>query len=868
MNNQQGAGPKWLFRFLKWFCPPRLLEEIEGDLLEWYAYDVARYGEQAARRRLFWHTIRFLRPGILLRHHVAFRLNQMYMLAHFWKVFLRVNWQSKGYAFINIGGLTVGLACAIFSLLWIRDELRFDRFHTDGDCIYSIQTNATQTEGIDTFPFTPGPLADALKEMPGVEASARTNFARVLVQAGDQSHFEAGIYADAALFNIFTLPLVAGKVDANASASSPSGYNIILSEKLARKYFGDENAIGKVLRIDNMYDLKVGGVMKDLPAWSTLQFDFVMPYAIYAKTDPYNQEWGAWTGGFTYVKLHPKTDRAALEQKISKQITHARIWPRWGNNIELFLFALPDWHLRDNFENGKQTGGQIVRVRLFAVVALFILVMACVNFMNLVTARSLIRVKEIAVRKVIGAARRALAWQFLGESIFTSATAFLLALLTVHLLLPAFNTLTGKRMIVDYTDGWLILCFVGTALVTGLIAGMYPALLLSSMRVLQILKGRIHGLSGTGVRKGLVVFQFCISAILVIGAVVVYQQVDYMRNKNLGFDREGVFYLNITPSLQKNFDAFRNQALANASIREVSRASGEPMNIQNGLDMGKDAWPGKIETDVIIFQWLFCDDAFLRAFQFKLTDGRNFSASLAADTNNYIISKDAASRMRLAQPVGQRLRADRQGEIVGLIDDFHSAGLRLPIQPVVISYRPERANLIFFHYAPGHMEEALQHAQTVFKKFEPDFPAQVTFLDDAFNTQYQREILLGKLSAVFMGLALFLSCLGLFGLASFMAERRVKEIGIRKVLGATVSQLIVLLCRDTVVLVAASLVIALPFAWWMVNRFLETYAFRVSLSVVLFAGVSVGMLLLALGTVGYKALRAARIDPVKNLRTE
>jgi putative ABC transport system permease protein len=488
--------------------------------------------------------------------------------------------------------------------------------------------------------------------------------------------------------------------------------------------------------------------------------------------------------------------------------------------------------------------------------------------MNLATARSLSRAKEIGVRKVVGAVRQSLARQFLSESILISIISLLAALGLVHLLLPLFNQLIDKKIFIDYSNPLLVSGFVGITLLTGIVAGSYPAFFLSSLRAIQVLKDKLTGGSGANVRKTLVVFQFSLSVILVICSLIVYQQIEYMREKDLGFDKDNVFYIRASDHLNKNFTSFKQQLVNYPGIRSVTRAADEPMNIQNGLELADDGWRGKRKEDNVAFQWLKCDQDFLSAFNFEFVEGRNFSNEFPADSNNYIINEEAAKRMRFDAAVGEELKIVKRGIIIGVVKGFHSAGLNQPIQPVIISISSGESNQFFIHYEQGKLAEVMAYVQSVYKKLEPDFPMEYTFLDDTFDMQYKNEILIGKLSTCFMIIAVFISCLGLFGLSSFTAERRVKEIGIRKILGATVSQLITLLCRDFVVLVVIALVIGFPIAWWLGNQFLASYAFRTDLNVSVFMITGISLLMIALLTVSYQSTRAAMHNPVKSLRTE
>ncbi|UXE66363.1 MAG: ABC transporter permease [Chryseotalea sp. WA131a] len=859
------SPPKIFIRFFRWYCHPKLLDHIEGDLIEVYQQRLNKVGKRKADVKFVIDVLLLFRPSIIKPMEGYKNLNNYGMI----KSYLKIGWRNllkqKAYSFINISGLAVGLACSIFTLLWVIDEFAYDAFHKDGERIFTFRTNSSYTDGMFTFPNTSGRLAEGIKEFPEVEESARFTFrSRLLIHYKNKSFFEDGAYADASFFKIFTISLVEG----NPINPLPDVSSVVISEKLARKYFNGESALGKTIRVNNETDLQVTAVFRDLPTQSTIQFQVLLPYSIYAKSDPYNQEWGAWTGGDTYVKLKSGTDKSVMDEKISKLITHPKIWPRWGNNVELFLFPLKEWHLHSNFENGKQSGGRIAYIKGFGLITSFILLIACVNFMNLATARSINRAKEIGVRKVIGAARQSLVGQFLSESIFISFIALFGALVIVYLLLPYFNLLTDKKIAIDYANPILIPSFIAVTLLTGLIAGSYPAFFLSSHKAIQILKDRLSGSGGAGVRKALVVFQFSLSVIMIICALVVYRQIEYMREKNLGFDKENVFYLNANGKVGKNYEAFKQAITGHAGISSVSRAADEPMNIQNGLEMGDDGWRGKTKEDNVGFQWLFCDVDFLSAFKFDLIEGRDFSLEIDSDTTNFIINEEAARRMHLTHPVGEMLKVDRKGMIIGVVKDFHSKGLDQAIQPVIISMRPENSNRIFIHYKKHHLQEVMSHVAASYKKLEPDFPMEYTFLDDSFNQQYKNELLIGKFSTAFMSIAVFISCLGLFGLASFTAERRTKEICIRKVLGASVSQLTALLCKDFVVLVCISILIGFPIAWLAATKFLESYPFRTDINISIFAITGFSLLSIALATVAYQSIKAALSNPVNSLKSE
>lgn len=865
MNEHNSHPPQWPLRFLRWFCPAELHEAIEGDLVQRFQRDVKGYGVKKAQRKLTWTVVRFFRPGILFRNRLWHATNPFYMFNHFFKIFFRNSLKNSGYSLINISGLATGLACSIFIFLWVIDEISFDEFHEHKNRIFKVMANHAFDEGTQTYDDSPGPLAAALKTLPEVEESCRLAFGnKVLLQYEDKSIYENAIYADPGIFQVFTIPIRSGDPDNPISDNN----SIAISQSLAEKYFSDESPIGKIFRMDNVIDAKVTAVFDDVPGNSSIKFDFIIPYQVYAKTDPYNEEWGAWTGGATYVKLHERANVEVVNNKIHDAFTKPNIWVRWDSNVELFLFPMADWRLYGNFQDGKQAGGRIKYVTAFTAVAVFILLIACVNFINIATARSMGRSREIGVRKVVGAARRSLIKQFIGESVLISFISLFFALLFVHLLLPFFNDLTKKHIFVDYTTPAIAGGLVAITLLTGLIAGSYPALLLSSFKPVEVLKGKSPGLSGASLRKALVVFQFSLSIVLIICAGIIYQQIDYMKTKELGFDKDNVFYFSSNRHLQKHFDSFRNDLLQDPAVKTVARSNANPMDVFSGIVLADNAWPGKSKEDDIVFKLLRCDYDLLPCLDFTVLDGRNFSRAFPADSNNYIISETAALRMNLTDPVGQYLLAPRKGQIIGVIKDFHSTSMRGPIEPVIISLEPERTGQVFIRYERGQLEKAMESVEAAYKQFAQGFPLEYAFMDQTFTRQYQDEITAGNLSTCFMAMAIFISCLGLFGLSAFTTGQRAKEIGVRKVMGATTIGLISMLCGVFIRPVLVSLLISLPVAWWVMQQILSGYAFHTSPGIGIFLATAILVILIAMLTVSFQTARAALANPVKSLQSE
>lgn len=789
------------------------------------------------------------------------------MLNNYLKIALRNFKREKFYSFINILGLASGLVTSIFILLWIIDEVGYDKYNIHKDRIFQIMGNHRYPEGTFTMGDTNGPLAQALRDLPEVEEAARLNFfgGRMLFQNEDQLFYEKGGYAERELFNIFTIVITRG----NPDNPIPNNSSIAISEKIAKKYFNDRSALGSTLKLNHNLDVMVSAVFKDLPQNSTLQFDFLLPYEIYAKAQEYDQEWGAWTAGRTFVKVHEGINTDTLTSKISRLITRPKIWPRWDSNVELLLFSLNDWRLRSNFADGKQSGGRIVYVMTFLVVAIFIVLIACINFMNLATARAMKRSKEVGLRKAIGASRSSLIKQFMGESALYTIIALIVALLCVHLFLPSFNTLISKNLSVDYSNPVLLLSITSVTLITILLAGSYPAFFLSSLDPNAALKSdQKSALSGSRLRKALVVAQFSFSVLLIISALVVYGQINFIRNKNLGFDKEHIVYFDRKDALKKNFESFRNEAIQNPLIKNLGLANANPMEIFGQIDGGEDAWPGKKKNEGVIFKYLKCDESFLSTLNFTVVDGRSFSRQFSMDTTNYIINEEAVKRMKLENPVGQIVKFERPGQIVGVIKDFHSSGLQKPIEPVLIAMRPDEAQTVFIKFDPGTLEESVAFIEKLYRKYEPDFPLELKFIDEPFSRQYQTEILIGKLAMIFMVMAIVISLLGLFALASFMTEKRSKEIAVRKVMGASVYQLVFMLCKEFVLLSAIAIVLGAPAAYYLMSSFLKRFAFRIDIDPLIFIFTSVATVALTIAVVSFHALKVSRTNPVKIIRVE
>jgi putative ABC transport system permease protein len=784
------------------------------------------------------------------------------MFRNYLKTAFRNLIRHKGFSFINLLGLTVGLSTFLFIILWIKDEVTYDRFNKDIDRIYEVFENQTYSANkIYTFAATPGPLAEGLQsDFPEVESITRSNWGgRNLFNYKDQGFYADGRYADSTLLTIFTFRWLEG----NPDNPMPDQSSAVICSSLAKKLFGDEPALGKMVRFDNRYDLKISGVYKELPSNSSLQCEFVVPFSYYERDNSWLREWGN-NGIMTFLKLKPGADYHAFNKKFADYIKTKKD----DSNVSLFLHPYKDLRLYSNFEKGKLAGGRITYVKAFAVIALFILIIACINFMNLTTARSSLRTREVGVRKVVGAHRFALINQFLSESFLLTLIAMLVSVLAVRLLLPFFNELTSKKVGIDFFDLNFWIGFMVVLIVTAVLSGSYPAFFLSAFKPAMVLKGQSRSaMSGSKLRKILVVIQFSLSVILIISAMVIYKQIDYIQNKDLGFDKENVLYFWENEGIKKNFEAFRTEVSGQSFISGVGEANSLPYEV--GSSTSDPEWDGKKQDDNILFQICQTDYDMVKVLGFELREGRYFSRDYATDSSNVIINEKAASLMGMMDPVGQRLDMwERKGQIIGVVKDFHSSSLYNPIEPLIFRLAPENTYVAFIRIQPGKSKEAVKYMETEAKKYDPAFPFEYHFLDKSYEDQYKSEMTIGKLADYFTGIAIFIACLGLFGLASFTVERRTKEISIRKVFGASVSRLVVMLCGDFAWLILAAIVIGSPVAWYFMDKFLNMYAFHTAMPYFVFALTSVSILAIALLTVGFQSLKASMTNPASSLRTE
>jgi putative ABC transport system permease protein len=808
-----------------------------------------------------WHLLRY----IILLNHLCMLSNQPFK--HYFNTTWRHLVKDRRFTLLNLLGLSTGLACALLIYLWVTDEWQMDKFHKNDARLYQVMENRIQGPNIWTAQSAPAPEADALaNEMPEVEyAVSVVSAGKTAVTSTPEITIKSnGLYAGADFFHVFSYSLIQG----NPAQVLGDKKGIVLSDLLAKRLFGTtENLIGKTVVLQHEQPYTISGIFTAPGVHSSQQFDFVLPFLSNYGVQDNRSNWDN-TFCSTYLILKPGANVAQFNAKIAGLIV--RKSNHQINYRTPFVQRYSDIYLYGRYEAGALAGGRIDYVRLFSLIALFILVIACINFMNLSTARAAGRAKEVGIRKVVGAGRATLIIQFLGESIGMAVVSCLLAIGWVSLFLPAFNNITGKQLSLVHLNTSFILSASGITLFTGLVAGSYPALYLSRFKPIQVLKGKLRTVAGEVlVRKGLVVFQFTLSIILIVAVGVVYRQITFIQTKPLGYDRDHV--ISIEKDGRLNDVQQQNTFLAEARrIPGVVRASSIDHSL-TGHDGGTYAivWPGKDPNDRTEFEIVAGDLDMISTLNMTIKNGRDFSAAYPSDSAGIIFNEAAIRFMRLKHPVGQQVTMwDRPVKIVGVVGDFHFQSLHENVKPLLILLRPGWTSRFVIKLAADKEKPAIAALDQLYRQFNPDWSFSYSFMDETYQALYVSENRVSVLSRWFAGLAILISCLGLFGLAAFTAQRRNKEIGIRKVLGASVSGVVMLLAGDFLKLILVAMLISFPLAWWATSQWLKSFAYRIDIGIGIFAAADVLIILLTFLTISFQSVRAALANPVKSLRTE
>jgi ABC-type antimicrobial peptide transport system permease subunit len=787
------------------------------------------------------------------------------MLQNYFKVALRNLLRNSVYSFINIAGLSIGLASSILILLWVADELSFDSFHTNSDQLSQVWVNATYDGSITSYNSVPFPAYPELRSVDSrIKNTCVTNWGGTsLLAVGETRLKKTSLYVSEEFLEMFQFPLIIG--DAAQVLDDPDG--ILLTESVAKAMFGKKDPIGQVVRVDNSMDLKVTGILKNIPTNSSFQFDCLIPHKQLERQAWFIDEGNSWDNfGFqVYAELQPGVGNEDVEAAIKDLLTKKGQIdvPR-----ELFLHPMKDWRLYSNFENGKATGGRIDYVRGFSLIAIFVLVIACINFMNLATARSERRAREVGVRKSVGSRRHELILQFLGESVLITLIAFLFALFVVELAMPFYNDLTQKELFLDYSHPVFWAVTLALVILIGLLSGSYPALYLSSFNPVTVLKGRVlEGRSATSPRKVLVVVQFFFSTLLIVGTFVITEQISFVKNRDLGYDQQNLITVPHNEEIGKNFKTIRQELISTGAVASVTKSNSPITEVYSTNFFG---WPGKPEDQKVSFNHVATELDYTKTMGIKVLEGRDFIDD--RDTISVLVNKAAADLMGLENTVGSKASywgdTDR-ATIVGVIDNITMGSPYQQTTPMFVTYQPYWVTALTIRLeATSDVPGALRKVEAVFKKYNSAFPFEYTFVDQEFAKKFSTITLISTLSKTFALLAIIITGLGLFGLASFTTEQRTKEIGIRKVMGASVSGLVALISKEFSWLVIIALVIASPVAWWSLTSFLERYPYRIDFPWWAVAVSGSIALVFALAIVGTQALKAATSNPVNSLRSE
>lgn len=786
------------------------------------------------------------------------------MFKNYLKVAFRNIWKSKGFSFINITGLAVGMASAMLILLWIGNEVTYDQFHEKKDRIYEAWNKAAFSGEMHCWSTTPKVLASAMQhDFPEVEHAVRVNWpSTYLFSIGDRRLSVTGNIVDSIFLQVFSFPLLKG----DPKTALNDMHSIVLTEKLAKKLFGKEDAMGKIIKIDNKENFTVTGIAKDLPIASRFDFEYLLPWSYLRREGGDDNNWGN-NSTRTYVLLKPNTGLASIAPKM--KVLKGRYQPE-ETKWEMFLYPLERWRLYSSFKGGVESGGRIEFVRLFGIIALFILLIACINFMNLSTARSEKRAKEVGIRKVVGAPKSSLIGQFIGESVLLALIAGIIALVIVQISLPGFNRLTDKKLSIAYGDIYFWLKGLGFVLLTGILAGSYPAFFLSSFQPVKVLKGTFKKANALITpRKVLVILQFTFAIVLIIATIIVKQQISHAQDRENGYDKNNLAYFFLAGNIGEKFPLIKNELLSSGAASSVTKTSA-PLT-QGWSDSWGFEWEGKDPKDKTDFDRYCADEGLGATAGLQFVKGRDFNLKeYPTDSLGVILNESAAKAMHFKDPIGQIVKDDgKSWHVVGVIRDFILQSPFYPTNPMVIEGAKGWFNVMHVKLNNNNSTaENLKRAEVIFKKYNPEYPFDYKFVDEEYARKFTDEKRFGTLAALFAGLTIFISCLGLFGLATYMAENRVKEIGVRKVLGASVTGIAALLSGDFLKLVIISFLIATPLAWWAMYKWLQGYPYRVQIQWWVFAMAGILSILIAVLTVSYQAIRAAVANPVKSLRSE
>jgi putative ABC transport system permease protein len=789
------------------------------------------------------------------------------MLKNYFKIAWRSLLKDRQFSLLNILGLSSGICCALLIWLWVGDEVSVDKFFPNENRIYEVMETNRMNGPQHMSDESSGLISDLiLAQAPEVEYASSLAppswWPKYTLSVGEKNIKATGQYAGKDYFNIFTFPLLEGKPGEVLKDKN----SIVISDELAQRLFGrTDNLIGKAVRFEQQQTFFVSGVFEKPPHNSSQQFDFALSFEYLFDQQRWVKSWDG-TGPHNFILVKEGTNIDVLNKKIESLIAKNS-----GDTSRIpVAIKFSDIYLKNTFVHGASTGSKIVYVRLFSLIAVFILVIACINFMNLSTAKAARRMKEVGIKKVVGARRPQLIAQFLSESILMTLFSTALALGLAWLLLPAFNNLTGKEIIL-HLNFTLIAALLGITIITGLFAGSYPALYLSKFNPLIVLKGRLpSSLTEVLSRKGLVIFQFTLSAILIVSVLVIYQQVRYIQSMDPGYNKENIVKFDAEGKLEQTQTAFTNAVKRIPGVVDACYTTHNMTSRSYGTYAIN--WPGRDPKGAIYFEGFNIDYDFIQTMGMHMAAGRGFARDFPSDTlNRILLNETAVAAMHLKDPVGKNITAyGAKFQIIGVIKDFHFESLHEPVKPSFFLLHGDGSNWDKFmvRIKPGEQQATIDRIREVYTAFNPGFPFTYRFFDEDYQRQYETEVRVATLAKYFSGLAILISCLGLFGLAAFTAQRRQKEIGVRKVVGASVGRIVVMLSTEFLRLVLIAILIAFPLSWWAMNQWLQGFAYRIDFGAGVFMLAAVAILLITMLTIGFQAIRAARANPVKSLRSD
>ena len=865
MNNRHFSPSKLFLAFFRWFCNPRMVDDIEGDLLERFESRATSKGHRVANRLFIKDVLLLFRPGIIRSFKGTQKLNYYDMFLHNLTITFRSFLRHKSSFTINLIGLTSGLTCVLLIYLWVNDEMSIDQFHYKDDRLFHVMSNHTNASGVFTITGTPGLLLDEIvTQVPEVEVATAYTDPHEYTISTDQGSYKSlkvqGRFASETYLEVFNYPLVQGRVEEALSTNS----NVLITESLALKLFSNEAVMGKTIQWHfrgMKKDFIVSGILKDIPAHSSDQFEMILPWNFYHDELITYKQWGNF-----YARISLVTQADSKPEIVTEKIDKIFKTNLDDTSVSLLLYPYSDLYLYGDFENGENVGGRIEYVRLISFIAILILLIACINFINLATARATQRMKEIGVKKSMGASKSSLTYQFLTESVIICLIALVISGLFTILLLPGFNQITDKQ--ISFLLDWNLLgVILSVVVVVGILAGSYPALFLSRMEALSILKGfKIANTSGNLGRKMLVIFQFTLSTILIVSVLVIFRQMELIQTKNLGYDRDNLVYFEREGNLTDQSDAFLAE-LNNLPGVEKAALSGFMVGGMNST--GGVSWEGKTDEDQIQFWEYNAGANSIEILNVELVEGRSFSEEFANNEEAVVFNETAIKAMGMEDPIGKTItHYTGKKKIVGVVKDFSIGSLHSQVEPAIFLYRPKSTHFIMARIAGTNIPQTMQQVEKLYAEFNAEFPFKPIFVDQDYQALYKSEQRIATLSKYSATLAIIISCLGLFGLTAYTTEKRLKEISIRKVLGSSVWRIVLLLTSQLSILVAIGIIIALPISYWAAEQWLNDFAFKIDLPWWFFALAGLITLMIAWFTVVGQTVKAAKLNPALNLRNE